>query len=139
MYIFGATAQPPTLTKKVKYMYRLLIMWVNKLASLRPICLREAICLFFINRHIKRSVLYLLHWSKRLCGCSEIKLVSLRLSTGSARRYWISEGDTRRGIPPALPPGRPSPFLKFAAELVGLDELGASFTTGEERREGTRA
>ena len=41
--------------------------------------------LHFVNPHVKLSVLYLLHLRRRFCGCYEIKVASLRLSTSLMR------------------------------------------------------
>ena len=70
---FIATAQPPATTKEVTYSINRLLCWLINKPLWGPLCLRGT---FYLLTHIKRSVLYLLRWSRRLRGCSEIKVVS---------------------------------------------------------------
>ena len=51
---------------------------------------------FFIFKHIKRSVLYLLCQSRKLRSCFEIKLASQGLSTGLVRSRLVSEREWGR-------------------------------------------
>ena len=62
---FGAPRQPPAplICKLIK----------RQMSSLRHIGPKKGL---FINPHNKQSVLYLLGWIRRFCGCSEIKIAS---------------------------------------------------------------